>query len=119
MKALLALVLASLTLSQALADDPQIEPKEAHNYAGKTVIVRGFVGDVSTDKGNLYVHFGRPDPNHEFRAVVPAQSVATVGADLIQNLAGNKASIRGTVEMRENIAEIIVTSADQIVRKSE
>ena len=116
MKALLALVLASLTLSQALADDPVVEPKDAHNYVGKTVIVRGFVGDVLAEKGNLYVNFGRPYPNHDFQAIVPAKSVATVGADLIQNLAGNKASIRGTVEMHENKAEIIVTSADQIVR---
>lgn len=118
MRFLLALTISLLATGLSLAHDADaIAPKEAHTYAGKTVTVHGFVGEVTASaNGDLIVRFGRPDPNHPFEAVVPQKSIATVGAPLVQNLAGKEATIRGEVTMDKDTARILITAAAQILK---
>jgi len=118
MRFLLALTISLFANGMSLAyESTAIAPKEAHTYTGKTVTVHGFVGEVTAAaNGDLIVRFGRPDPNHPFEAVVPQKSIATVGAPLVQNLAGKEVTIRGEVTMDKDTARITITSAEQILK---
>jgi DNA/RNA endonuclease YhcR with UshA esterase domain len=91
-----------------------ITPEQARNHIGETVIVKGKVFDVHpTQKGDVFINFGGKFPNATFSAVC-FQGV--IPADQLTALNGKTISVTGPIKEYNGQVEIILESADQILK---
>jgi DNA/RNA endonuclease YhcR with UshA esterase domain len=115
MRRLLAIYSLLLSLVATLAGElPVIKDKDAFQYEGKNVEVRGFVVSVSTSPfGTTFINFGGEYPNQTFAGFIAAGSKLATD-QRITMLQGEIIGINGIIELYKGKPEIKVTSADQI-----
>jgi len=66
-----SMIVALFINEASWASEPIISDSQASQYVGKNVSVKGIVANVHVSKkGNIFLNFGRPYPNHTFAAVV-------------------------------------------------
>lgn len=91
-----------------------ITPEEAKNHVGETATVRGKVFNVHvTQKGDVFINIGGKHPNAPFTAVCFKQALPT---EELKALDGKTISVRGTIKEYNGQVEIILESADQILK---
>ena len=107
-------IIVSLFFAKASwASEPIISDSEASQYVGKNVSVKGIIANVYiSQKGNIFLNFGRPYPNHTFAAVVFAADSQKFKNPKIYE--GQTVIIKGMVQVYKGRPEIILKSADQI-----
>ncbi len=92
---------------------PVVVPSAAAQYAGREVIVRGRVVQVSTSRtGTTFINFDKPFPNHTFNAVIFGRDAK--GFTAPDQWEGKTVDVRGTVQIYQGKPEIILRSPDQV-----
>ncbi|MBA2564124.1 MAG: thermonuclease family protein [Gemmatimonadetes bacterium] len=90
---------------------------DAADHVGETVTVQGLVADVHTSRrGNTFLNFGSPYPDHTFSALVPEAALP-----LFPNLAswaGRDVRITGGVQLYRGKPQIILEDSSQLTPAS-
>ena len=91
-----------------------LTPEEAKNHVGESVTVRGKVFGVHvSQKGDVFINIGGKHPNAPFTAVCFKQAIPT---DELKELDGQTISVRGKIKEYNGQIEIILETADQILK---
>jgi DNA/RNA endonuclease YhcR with UshA esterase domain len=99
--------------TQIFADENIIPDNEASKYIGEAVSVKGFVANVfQSQKGNIFLNFGKPYPNQTFAAVIFNKDTSKFNN--IKGYEGKIVVVTGTVQLYKGHPEIIINSPGQI-----
>ena len=97
------------------ADEPLIDPTDAHTYVGQSVTVSGVVVAVFVSKrGNAFINFGDKYPKQTFTGWIPA-GMPLASDPSLKLLQGKRVKITGTIELYHGKPEIKIMSKDQLV----
>jgi DNA/RNA endonuclease YhcR with UshA esterase domain len=107
-------IIVALLLNEASwASEPLISDSQAPQYIGKDVLVKGIVANVHVSKkGNIFLNFSRPYPNHTFAGVIFAADSHKFKNPRMYE--GQVVIVKGTVQNYKGRPEIILKSPDQI-----
>jgi DNA/RNA endonuclease YhcR with UshA esterase domain len=98
---------------QAFAAEKTIPDNEASKYVGESVAVKGIVANVfQSNKGNIFLNFGKPYPNQTFAAVIFSKDTAKFGN--VKAFEGKTVEVSGMVQSYKGHAEIILKNPGQI-----
>jgi DNA/RNA endonuclease YhcR with UshA esterase domain len=105
------LLLSIILISNSYAQD-QISSKEAKDYIGKTLQVKGKVAGIFiSDKGNVFINFDEKSPNQTFTVAV----FAGKNVDISKIAEGCTLTVSGEIKEYKGKPEIVVDSNEQII----
>jgi hypothetical protein len=106
------LLLFAFTSSYAQDGTAVISSKDAKDYIGKTVQVKGIVADIFNSKaGNMFINFDGKSPNQTFTVAVMKDAAVDVSKITI----GCTLTISGEIKEYKGKPEIMLTSNEQII----
>ncbi|MCE1165512.1 MAG: OB-fold nucleic acid binding domain-containing protein [Bacteroidetes bacterium] len=113
MKKIIFICFALLLFVSAVSySQEQISSKDAKDYIGKTVQVKGVVSGVFTSqKGNTFINFDEKSPNQTFTAAIFSDS----NVDYSKIIEGCILTVYGEVKEYKGKPEIVIATSDQII----
>lgn len=98
--------------SNLFAQMDTISSKDAKNYIGKTVVVKGIVADKFTSKkGNTFINFDEKKPNQSFTIAIFEEAKIDVTTISV----GSWVMVTGVVKDYQGTPEIVVTKNEQLI----
>jgi len=111
-KIFLFIIAVFIVSSSASYSQEQVSSKEAGNYIGKTLQVKGIVSGVFiSQKGNTFINFDEKSPNQTFTAAV----FSDAKVDVSKVKEGCILTVYGEIKEYKGKPEIILTSNEQII----
>jgi DNA/RNA endonuclease YhcR with UshA esterase domain len=112
------LMISLLVWTHAIAAGKIIDDNDASKYMGEFVTVKGRVANVfQSQKGNIFLNFGKPYPNQTFSAVIFSKDAAKFGN--IGAFEGKTFVVTGVVQSYKGKSEIILKSHEYISSRRE
>lgn len=89
-----------------------ISSKDAKNYIGKTVVVKGLVADKFTSKkGNTFINFDDKKPNQSFTIAI----FEDAKIDVTSISVGSWVLVSGEIKDFQGTPEIVVSKNEQLI----
>jgi DNA/RNA endonuclease YhcR with UshA esterase domain len=112
MKKILFAVIFLFIVSFTLNAQDTISSKDAKDYIGKTVFVKGLVSGIFvSQKGNTFINFDEKSPNQTFTVAVFAETKI----DVSNIKEGSKVTVYGEIKDYKGKPEIVIEKPEQII----
>jgi RecG-like helicase len=104
--------LFALLISVSAYSQDQVSSKDAKNYIGKTMQVKGVVSGIFvSQKGNTFINFDDKSPNQSFTAAIFSDTNIDIG----KIKEGSTLTVYGEIKEYKGKPEIVITAPEQII----
>jgi DNA/RNA endonuclease YhcR with UshA esterase domain len=104
--------LFALLISVSAYSQDQVSSKDAKDYIGKTIQVKGVVSGIFTSqKGNTFINFDEKSPNQTFTAAIFSDS----NIDISKIKEGSVLTVFGEIKEYKGKPEIVISNSEQII----
>lgn len=101
-----------LFISVTVYSQDQVSSRDAKDYIGKTLQVKGVVSGVFTSqKGNTFINFDEKSPNQTFTAAI----FSDAAVDYSKIKEGCILTVYGEIKEYKGKPEIVITTNEQII----
>ena len=105
------IILLAFFIANGKAQD-QISSKDAKDYIGKTMQVKGLVAAIFTsDKGNVFINFDEKSPKQTFTAAI----FSGKDVDISKITEGCTLTVFGEIKEYKGKPEIVIENNEQII----
>jgi len=111
-KLVISLILFFIFASASLYAQDQISSKDAKDYVGQTLFVKGKVAAIFTsNKGNVFINFDEKSPDQTFTVAIFSDSKV----DISKITEGCTLTVLGEIKDYKGKPEIVVDKNEQII----